>query len=289
MLDLALEASDEDSANEAQTVAQAVSDALADMEFRRMLSGENDEMGAVVEINAGAGGIDAADWAQMLMRMLIRYSEKRGWKVTIVDEQPSEEAGIRGATLVIEGEYAFGLLRAEDGVHRLVRISPFDQNARRQTSFAALSVTPDIDDDVEVDIVESDLRVDTYRAGGAGGQKVNKTDSAVRITHIPTGIVAQCQNERSQHKNRSAAMRVLRSRLYEHLKALADEEAAKNLSERQKIDFGSQIRSYVLAPYQLVTDHRTDLKIGNIDAVLDGDLDPFIREYLLKTGSAQAS
>ncbi len=287
LLELATEAQDGESVAEALAAADSIREALEDMEFRRMLSGESDPMGAVVEIKAGAGGVDAADWAQMLMRMLLRYAQKRNWKVSIFDEQPAEEAGIRGATLVIEGDYAFGLLHAEDGVHRLVRISPFDQNARRQTSFAAVWVTPDIDDDIEVDINESDLRVDTYRAGGAGGQKVNKTDSAVRITHLPTGIVAQCQNERSQHKNRSAAMRVLRSRLYEHFKALADAEAAKSLSERQKIDFGSQIRSYVLAPYQLVTDHRTDLKIGNVTAVLDGDLDPFIREFLLQTGSVQ--
>ncbi len=287
LLELATEAQDGESVAEASSAADSIREALEDMEFRRMLSGESDPMGAVVEIKAGAGGVDAADWAQMLMRMLLRYAQKRSWKVSILDEQPAEEAGIRGATLVIEGDYAFGLLHAEDGVHRLVRISPFDQNARRQTSFAAVWVTPDIDDDIEVDINESDLRVDTYRAGGAGGQKVNKTDSAVRITHLPTGIVAQCQNERSQHKNRSAAMRVLRSRLYEHFKALADVEAAKSLSERQKIDFGSQIRSYVLAPYQLVTDHRTDLKIGNVTGVLDGDLDPFIREFLLQTGSTQ--
>ena len=286
LLELAEEAEDADSATEAKRSALAIAEALADMEFRRMLSGDNDASGAVIEINAGAGGIDAADWAQMLMRMLLRYAQKRGWKATILDEQPSEEAGIRGATVVIDGEYAYGLLRAEEGVHRLVRISPFDQNARRQTSFAAISVTPDIDTDIEVDIDESDLRIDFYRAGGAGGQKVNKTDSAVRITHVPTGIVAQCQNERSQHKNRSAAMRVLRSRLYEHFKAVAEAEAAQRAPEKKKNEWGSQIRSYVLAPYQLVTDHRTELKIGDVAGILDGDLDRFIREYLLKEGSA---
>jgi peptide chain release factor 2 len=284
LLDLAVEAEDADSAHEAEKLAAEVADALADMEFRRMLSGENDPLGAVVEINAGAGGIDAADWAQMLLRMLVRYCEKKGWKVQVIDQQPSEEAGIRGATVVVEGDYAYGLLRAEEGVHRLVRISPFDQNARRQTSFAAMTVTPDIEDTIEVDIDDSDLRVDTYRAGGAGGQHVNRTESAVRITHIPTNIVVQCQSERSQHKNRASAMRVLRSRLYDYYKAEADAEAAQRASERKKIEWGSQIRSYVLAPYRLVTDHRTDLKVSNVDAVLEGEIDPFIREYLLQKG-----
>ena len=285
MLDLAIEAEDADSAREAQAVATEIEKALDDIEFHRMLSGESDSMGAVVEINAGAGGIDAADWAQMLLRMLLRYCEQKGWKARVIDEQPSEEAGIRGATVVVEGEYAYGLLRAENGVHRLVRISPFDQNARRQTSFAAMTVTPDVDDSIQVDIDEGDLRIDTYRAGGAGGQHVNRTESAVRITHLPTNIVVQCQSERSQHKNKSSAMRVLRSRLYDFYKAEADAEAAKKAGEKKKIEWGSQIRSYVLAPYRLVTDHRTDLKSGNVDAILDGDLDPFIREYLLQTGS----
>ena len=250
-----------------------------------MLSGENDASGAIVEINAGAGGVDAADWAQMLMRMVLRYCQNKGWKVDVLDEQPAEEAGIRGATLAVAGEFAYGLLKAENGVHRLVRISPFDANARRQTSFAAVHVTPDIEDDVEVDLAESDLRIDVYRAGGAGGQHVNKTESAVRITHIPTGIVAQCQNERSQHKNKSAAMRVLKSRLYEHLRAEKDAEIAA-ATDKKKIEWGSQIRSYVLAPYRQVNDHRTELKVGNVDAVLDGDLDPFIRAFLLQEGAA---
>ncbi len=285
LLELAEEAEDADSAIEAGKTCEDVAAALADMEFRRMLSGEHDDAGAVIEIKAGAGGIDAADWAQMLMRMLLRYTQKRGWKAAVLDEQASEEAGIRSATVVVDGEYAYGLLRAEHGVHRLVRISPFDQNARRQTSFASVYVTPDVNTDIEVDIDESDLRVDTYRAGGAGGQKVNKTDSAIRITHVPTGIVAQCQNERSQHKNRSAAMRVLRSRLYEHFKEKAEAEAAERAPEKKKNEWGSQMRSYVLAPYQLVTDHRTELKVGNVAAVLDGDLDQFIREYLLQAGS----
>ena len=288
LLELAEEAEDADSAREAERLAKQVEAALDDMEFHRMLSGESDAMGAVVEINAGAGGIDAADWAQMLLRMLLRFCEQKGWKASVIDEQPSEEAGIRSATVVVEGDYAYGLLRAEHGVHRLVRISPFDQNARRQTSFAAMTITPDIDDTIEVDIDPSDLRIDVYRAGGAGGQHVNRTESAVRITHLPTNIVVQCQNERSQHKNKSAAMRVLRSRLYDHLKAEADAEAAARV-ERKKIEWGSQIRSYVLAPYRLVTDHRTELKSGNVDAILDGDLDPFIKEYLLQQGSAASA
>jgi peptide chain release factor 2 len=285
LLELAAEAEDAETAREAEKLADRVQAALDDMEFHRMLSGESDAMGAVVEINAGAGGIDAADWAHMLLRMLLRYCEHKGWKASVIDEQLSEEAGIRGATVVVEGEYAYGLLRAEHGVHRLVRISPFDQNARRQTSFAAMTVTPDIDDTIEVDIEPGDLRIDVYRAGGAGGQHVNRTESAVRITHLPTNIVVQCQNERSQHKNKASAMRVLRSRLYDHLKAEADAEAAARV-ERKKIEWGSQIRSYVLAPYRLVTDHRTELKSGNVDAILDGDLDPFIKEYLLQAGSA---
>jgi peptide chain release factor 2 len=285
LLDLAEEAEDAESGREAEEQASQVKAALEDLEFRRMLSGEHDGGAAVIEINAGAGGVDAADWAQMLLRMLLRYADRRGWKVDLLDEQPAEEAGIKSATLVVDGEYAYGLLKAEMGVHRLVRISPFDANARRQTSFAAVTVTPDIDDDVEVDINDGDLRIDFYRAGGAGGQHVNKTESAVRVTHIPTGIVAQCQNERSQHKNKAQAMRVLRARLHDHLQRERDAEVERNAREKKKIEWGSQIRSYVLAPYRQVTDHRTDLKVGNVDAVLDGDLDSFIRTYLLSVGA----
>ncbi|GAB4536666.1 MAG: peptide chain release factor 2 [Haliangiales bacterium] len=286
LLELAEEAEDIDSAIEAQASAEAIRDALEDLEFRRMLSGEYDDGGAVLQINSGAGGVDAADWAQMLLRMLLRYCERKGWRVQLLDEQAAEEAGIKSATLVVDGDYAYGLLKAEMGVHRLVRISPFDAQARRQTSFAAVTVSPDIDDDVAVDIDESELRIDYYRAGGAGGQHVNKTESAVRITHVPTGIVAQCQNERSQHKNKAQAMRVLRSRLYDHLLAEREAEAAEAAKEKKKIEWGSQIRSYVLAPYRQVSDHRTDLKVGNVDAVLDGDIDPFIRTYLLRAGDS---
>jgi peptide chain release factor 2 len=288
LVDLAEEARDEDSAREAAAIGRRIGQSLDDIEFRRMLSGEHDASGAIVEINAGAGGVDAADWAQMLLRMLLRYCVQRGWKAEVLDEQPAEEAGIKSATVMVEGEFAFGLLRAENGVHRLVRISPFDGNARRQTSFAAITVAPDIEQEIDLEIPESDLRIDTYRAGGAGGQHVNKTDSAVRMTHLPTGLVVQCQSERSQHKNRAGAMRVLKARLYELRQAEADAKSAQIVGERKKIEWGNQIRSYVLAPYQLVTDHRTDLKVGNVAAVLDGDLEPFIRAYLLSSGGAGA-
>ncbi len=288
LLELAEEAEDEESAREAEQMAHQVETALDDLEFHRMLSGELDQGGAVVQINSGAGGVDASDWAEMLLRMIGRYCERRGWKVELLDEQPAEEAGIKSATLVVDGEYAYGLLKAEMGVHRLVRISPFDGNARRHTSFASVTVTPDVEEDVDVEINEADLRIDVFRAGGAGGQHVNKTESAVRITHHPTGIVVQCQNERSQHKNKSQAMRVLRSRLFELRKRERDEKAAEAAKDKKKIEWGSQIRSYVLAPYRLVTDHRTEFKVGNVDAVLDGDLDELIREFLLREGSPQA-
>ncbi len=286
LLELGMEAEDADSLREAQGSAAAILEALDDLEFRRMLSGENDFGGAVVQINSGAGGVDASDWAQMLMRMILRYAQRKGWKAMVLDEQQAEEAGIKSATLVISGEYAYGLLKAEDGVHRLVRISPFDANARRQTSFAALTVTPDIEDEIDVEINDVDLRIDVYRAGGAGGQHVNKTESAVRITHLPSGLVVQCQNERSQHKNKAAAMRVLRSRLYDLHLAERDAKNAEAANARKKIEWGSQIRSYVLAPYRLVNDHRTELKVSDVDAVLDGELDEFIRTYLLRSSDA---
>jgi peptide chain release factor 2 len=272
---------DDDSAREAETAGKAIEAALADMEFRRMLSGDQDPMGAVVTVNAGAGGVDAQDWAQMLVRMLLRYCERKGWKAEIVDEQFAEEAGIKSATFTVAGDYAYGLLKAEMGVHRLVRISPFDANARRQTSFAAVSVSPDIEDDIEIEVKDEDLRIDVFRAGGAGGQHVNKTESAVRLTHLASGIVVQCQSERSQHMNKNKAMRVLKSRLYD--KWLREQEAKVAEFEKTKkaIEWGSQIRSYVLAPYRQVADHRTEIKVGNVDAVLDGDIDEFIRQFLL--------
>src|SRR5207249_5687071 len=225
-------------------------------------------------------------WAQMLMRMYVRWAERRGFEVTILDQSEGEEAGIKGAVLEIRGLYAYGFLRPETGVHRLVRISPFDANARRHTSFASVFVYPQIDDEIKIDIKEGDLRIDTFRAGGAGGQHVNMTDSAVRITHFPTGIVVQCQNERSQHKNRETAMKQLRARLYEYEMEKKREETRKTEASKLDINFGSQIRSYVLAPYRLIKDHRTRLSVGDVDRVLDGDFEPFIHAYLVfrKTG-----
>ena len=277
---------DEASAKEAEGQAAAITKALDDMEFRRMLSGELDAGGAILQITAGAGGVDASDWAMMLMRMLIRYCERKGWKVELLEETMAEEAGIKSATLTVAGDYAYGLLKAENGVHRLVRVSPFDANGRRQTSFAAVTVTADIDDDIEVDIRDEDLRIDTYRAGGAGGQHVNKTDSAVRITHIPTGIVVQCQNERSQHSNKDKAFKLLRAKMYDYELAKREEKAHADAKARLKIEWGSQIRSYVLFPYQQVNDHRTELKTSDVAGVLDGDLDELIRTFLLKSANA---
>ena len=264
----------------AETVPQLEDETRA-MELREMLSGENDRTDAIVNINAGAGGTEAQDWASMLLRMYLRYCEAHGLKTSVVDLQGGEEAGIKSATFTVTGDYAFGLLSAEIGVHRLVRISPFDSNQRRHTSFASVFVFPDIENEIEIEVLDKDLRVDTYRAGGAGGQHVNKTDSAVRMTHIPTGIVVQCQNERSQVQNRAMAMKVLKARLYEReleikLKALDVVEASK-----MDIAWGSQIRSYVLHPYRMVKDHRTDFEAGDAMAVLDGRIQPFIESYLM--------
>jgi len=289
LLDLADEASDEESAKEAAGQVTQIQKALDELEFRRMLSGELDSGGAIVQITSGAGGVDASDWAQMLMRMLIRYCDRKNWKVDVVEEMPAEEAGIKQATFTVAGDYAYGLLKAEDGVHRLVRVSPFDANGRRQTSFAAVTVTADIDDDIEVNINPADLRIDTYRAGGAGGQHVNKTDSAVRITHEPTGIVVQCQNERSQHANKDKAFKMLRAKLYDYELAKREAKADADAKARLKIEWGSQIRSYVLFPYQQVNDHRTEVKTSDVDGVLDGDLDDLIRTFLLKAANAQSS
>jgi peptide chain release factor 2 len=246
-----------------------------------MLSGSHDRANAIVEVKSGAGGVEAMDWAAMLYRMYTRYCERRGWEVEPADMVAGDEAGISQASFFARGEFAYGFLKAEKGVHRLVRISPFDGAARRQTSFAAVDVTPEIEDDIVIDIKESDVRVDTYRSSGAGGQKVNKTDSAVRLTHVPTGIVVAMQNERSQQKNRNMAWKILRSRLYELEER--KRQAALDAAEAQKkdIDFGSQIRSYVLQPYRMVKDLRTGVETGKVDDVLDGDLDGFIQPYLL--------
>ena len=252
------------------------------MELRRMLGDENDTRPAIVSINSGAGGTESQDWASMLYRMYLRFCEKQGWRVEIVDEQDGEEAGLKSATFIAYGEFAYGYMKAETGVHRLVRISPFDSNARRHTSFASVHVSPEIDDTIEVEINDKDLRIDTYRASGAGGQHVNRTDSAVRITHIPSGIVVQSQAERSQHKNRDTCMKMLRARLYEaELRRREAEKDAEN-AEKSAINFGSQIRSYVLHPYQMVKDLRTGTETSATDDVLDGALMPFIETWLLQ-------
>ncbi|HEY7440831.1 MAG TPA: peptide chain release factor 2 [Vicinamibacterales bacterium] len=254
-------------------------------EIKKMLGGEHDRRNAIVTIHPGAGGTESQDWAEMLLRMYLRWTERRGFKREVIDYQPGDEAGLKSATLTIAGDYAFGLLSAEAGVHRLVRISPFDQAARRHTSFASLFVWPELPEDVDVQIEEKDLRIDTFRSSGAGGQHVNVTDSAVRVTHLPTGIVVSCQNERSQHRNRDSAMRVLRARLYD-LKMKEQQAKLEQLGGAKKeIAFGSQIRSYVLHPYQLVKDHRTKMEIGDVNRVLDGDIDGLIKTYLMKKAS----
>jgi peptide chain release factor 2 len=247
-----------------------------------MLSGDLDRKNAILSIHPGAGGTESQDWAEMLLRMYLRWIERRGFKYEIIDEQPGDEAGIKSATVTVSGDYAYGLLGAEAGVHRLVRISPFDQAARRHTSFASAYVWPELPDDIDIEIADKDIRIDTFRSSGAGGQHVNVTDSAVRITHLPTGIVVSCQNERSQHKNRSSAMKVLKSRLYD-LRLKEQQDRLDQLGgEKKDIAFGSQIRSYVLQPYQMVKDHRTKVQIGDVNRVLDGDLDEFIKAYLMK-------
>jgi len=256
-------------------------DEVAKLETRTLLGGENDRANAILAIHAGAGGTEACDWAEMLLRMYLRWAERQGFKADVVDATEGEETGFKSVTVTIAGEYAYGLLASETGVHRLVRLSPFDANHKRHTSFASVFVLPEIDERIDVQVREEDLRVDTYRSTGAGGQHVNTTDSAVRITHIPTGIVVSCQNERSQHKNRSVAMKILRSRLYEVELEKKRAESRKMEDAKMDIEFGSQIRSYVLHPYRLIKDVRTKVEVGDTDRVLDGDLDPFIRAYLL--------
>jgi peptide chain release factor 2 len=251
------------------------------LETESLLSGPNDALNAIVTIHPGAGGTESQDWADMLLRMYLRWAERQGFETILYDYQPGEEAGLKSATFAVNGEYAYGLLTSEIGVHRLVRISPFDQAKRRHTSFASVYVSPEIDDSIEVIIKPEDLRVDTYRSSGKGGQHVNTTDSAVRITHLTTGIVASCQNERSQHKNRERAMSMLRSKLYEHEMEKKREATRKIEDSKLDIDFGSQIRSYVLQPYRLIKDHRTKMEVGDVDRVIDGDLQPFIRAYLM--------
>jgi peptide chain release factor 2 len=254
-------------------------------ETRKMLSGEHDRSNAILTIHPGAGGTESQDWAHMLLKMYLKWAERRGFKREVIDFQSGEEAGIKSATVMFSGDYAYGLLSAEAGVHRLVRISPYDQAARRHTSFASVFVWPELPEDVDVEIDEKDLRIDTYRSSGAGGQHVNVTDSAVRITHLPTGIVVSCQNERSQHKNRAQAMKVLKARLFDRRMKEQQEKLDQLGGEKRDIAFGSQIRSYVLQPYQMIKDHRTKVEVGDVNRVLDGDLDQFIKTYLMQKAS----
>ncbi|MBI4212026.1 MAG: peptide chain release factor 2 [Deltaproteobacteria bacterium] len=280
-LELLREESAPELEEEAAKNLHAVESALEAMDFQRMLSGENDKCGAILTINAGAGGTEACDWAAILLRMYLRWADMRGYKAEIVDFTEGDGAGYRSATVTISGDYAYGYLKAENGVHRLVRISPFDANKRRHTSFASVYAISDVQDDIEIEVKPEDLRVDTFRSGGAGGQKVNKTDSAVRFTHLPTGIVVACQTERSQHQNRATAMRLLKAKLYdlEMEKKRKEQDAIEK--SKKRIEWGSQIRSYVMQPYQLIKDHRTGFETGNIQAVMDGDLDAFMKKFLL--------
>ena len=283
--ELSLEEEDEAALNEAKAKLSEIETKIEDLEFKRILGEPEDSSNAIVSINAGAGGTEAQDWADMLLRMYLRYAERCGFQTEIVEYQEGDEAGLKSATFLVKGDYAFGYLKSESGVHRLVRISPYDSNKRRHTSFASVFVSPEIDDSIEVDIEEKDLRIDTYRASGAGGQHVNKTDSAIRITHAPTGIVVSCQNERSQRQNKETAMKILRARLYELEREKQREKLDELNSTKKEIGWGSQIRSYVLHPYRMIKDHRTDFETGNVDPVLDGDLAEFIKSYLIYSSS----
>ncbi len=265
--------------------ADSLSARLDEMELERMLGGETDARNAIVTIHAGAGGTESQDWAEMLLRMYTRFTDRNAFEVEVIERQPGEDAGIKSVTFLVSGNHPYGYLKAESGVHRLVRISPFDANKRRHTSFASVFVSPEIEDDVQIQINDSDLKIDTLRSGGAGGQHVNKVESAVRITHEPTGVTVLCQQERSQHKNRAMAMKILRSKLYELEMRQRAEKAAEAHKSKKDIAWGSQIRSYVLAPYRMVKDHRTGHETGNVDAVLDGDIIAFIRKYLLSAGA----
>jgi peptide chain release factor 2 len=287
-LDALTEMADEDPSLQSELLEQvaSVEERLQELEEERLFSGRYDAGDAFVTVNAGAGGTDAQDWAEMVLRMEMRWAEKRGFDVELLEASPGEEAGIKSATFLVKGENAYGLYGSEKGVHRLVRLSPFDSANRRQTSFAGVEVSPVVEDVGAVEIDEDDLQIDTYRASGAGGQHVNKTDSAVRITHRPTGIVVQCQNERSQSSNRAEAMTMLRSKLAERAERERQEEIAREKGAAQDVNFGSQIRSYVLHPYTMVKDHRTDFEIGDTNRVLDGDLDGFVRAYLLRANAS---
>jgi peptide chain release factor 2 len=281
LLDLASEEKDEEMFGEIEKDLNDLESSVRDEELKLMLGSEQDPMNAIMTIHAGAGGTEAQDWTEMLLRMYLRWAERKGFATTIIDFQPGDEAGVKSVSITVEGEYAYGYAKAEIGIHRLVRISPFDAGARRHTSFASVFVYPEVDEKIVIEINENDLRIDTFRSTGAGGQHVNKTDSAVRITHLPTGIVVQCQNERSQHKNKAMAMKFLKSRLYE-LKLHEQNEKMDEVNKAKKdIAWGSQIRSYILHPYKMIKDHRTNLEVGNVNRVLDGDIDDFIEAYLL--------
>jgi peptide chain release factor 2 len=285
LISLAVEEKDTELGEEISREIIHLETLVRDHELKMMLRSEEDAMNAIVSIHAGAGGTESQDWTEMLLRMYLRWAENRGFKTEIIDFLPGDEAGVKSVSFTLEGEYAYGYVKAEIGIHRLVRISPFDANARRHTSFASVFVYPEVEDDIVIEIDEKDLRIDTYRSTGAGGQHVNKTDSAVRITHIPTGIVVQCQNERSQHKNKSMAMKYLRSRLYELKLEEKNEKLDAMHKTKKDIAWGSQIRSYVLHPYKMVKDHRTNVEVGNAAKVLDGDLDEFINAYLIMSSA----
>jgi peptide chain release factor 2 len=278
--EMASEENDTDTLGEIEADSEQLVISVEGLEFRTMLDGDDDAKNAILVIHSGAGGTEAADWAEMLMRMYTRWTERNDMQSSIMDMQPGEEAGVKGVTIEVKGDFAYGYLKAEAGVHRLVRISPFDSSSRRHTSFASVFVYPEVDDDIEVDLKDEELKIEVYRAGGAGGQHVNKTSSAVRITHLPTNIVVQCQNERSQLKNKATALKVLAARVYQHFKDEEDKKLQEVESSKKSIDFGSQIRSYVFHPYNLVKDHRTNHETGNVQAVMDGDIDAFIKSFL---------
>ncbi len=289
LLEMAVEAKDEQTFLEAMSEVPKIESLLSQLELKKMLSGEQDASSAYLSVNSGAGGTEACDWANMILRMHLRYCESKGFKVEVLDSTDGEGAGIKSATILVEGPYAYGYLKAESGVHRLVRISPFDSNARRHTSFASVFVWPEVDDDINIEIKTEDLKIDTFRAGGAGGQHVNKTDSAVRMTHLPTGIVVQCQNQRSQHANREKALKMLKAAMYEREIELRNQERDKLNSTKRANEWGSQIRSYVLHPYQLVKDHRTGFETSQSADVLDGKLEEFVIAYLKTGGRGQVN
>ena len=280
LAEMAFEEDDEPTLNEVDDEVDRLEEEIKGLEFQSLLGDADDKRNAILAINAGAGGTEAQDWVEMLFRMYIRWSEDKGMKVHVLDYLPGDEAGIKNATFTVTGPYAYGYLKSEHGIHRMVRISPFDATGRRHTSFASVSVLPEVDRDIMIEIDEKDLRIDTYRASGPGGQHVNKTSSAVRITHLPTGTVAQCQNEKSQHRNKEMAMKVLRSKLYEIEKGKLEQKKQEMHQSQKDIAWGSQIRSYVFNPYRMVKDHRTDVEVGNVDAVMDGGIDLFIDAYL---------